>query len=72
MIETSGTLVARIIADKRTVNKRVMANGGDLSLDKIHDMVKRSTGKVPERRHVGAAARAAVRSIKSDQGPNLI
>ncbi|KAM0429272.1 hypothetical protein ACHAPT_006486 [Fusarium lateritium] len=50
-----GSLVARIIADERTINKRIMANGDALSLNEMFDIAERLTGGVPERRYIDAA-----------------
>ncbi|KAF5009114.1 hypothetical protein FDECE_4666 [Fusarium decemcellulare] len=49
-----GSLVARIIADPRTINSRVMANGDILTINEMYDIAERLSGEKPERRYVSA------------------
>ncbi|CAH0004405.1 unnamed protein product [Clonostachys byssicola] len=49
-----GRLVARIITDPRTINKRVMASGTALSFDDMFAIAEELTGEKPERRNVSA------------------
>lgn len=51
--EDIGRFVARIIADPRTVNKRIMAAGASLSFNEMFDIAEELTGETPARKHVG-------------------
>ncbi|CAH0019296.1 unnamed protein product [Clonostachys rhizophaga] len=52
--EDVGRLVARIITDPRTINKRVMASGTALSFDDMFAIAEELTGEKPEPRNVSA------------------
>jgi hypothetical protein len=43
-----GRIVVRIIKDKRTLNKRVMAYGAVLSQNQIHEIIEEKTGEKPD------------------------
>ena len=50
--EDLGEFVARIIADPRTINKRVMAAGASLSFNEMFGIAEELTGEKPARKHV--------------------
>jgi hypothetical protein len=43
-----GRIVVRIIKDKRTLNKRVMAYGAVMSQNQIHEIIEEKTGEKPD------------------------
>ncbi|KAJ4292459.1 hypothetical protein N0V90_009121 [Kalmusia sp. IMI 367209] len=47
-----GPLIARIIADHRTLNKRIIANGDALTMNELYDIVEKVTDEKPERKYV--------------------
>lgn len=50
--EDIGRFVARIIADPRTINKRVMAAGASLSFNDMFGIAEDLTGEKPVRKYV--------------------
>ncbi|KAK7697745.1 hypothetical protein SLS64_013219 [Diaporthe eres] len=52
--EDIGKIVARIIADPRTINKKIMAAGASLSFNDIFGIAEELTGETPARKHVSA------------------
>lgn len=50
--EDVGRFVARIIADTRTINKKVMAAGASLSFNEMFGIAEELTGETPVRKHV--------------------
>lgn len=47
-----GTFVARILADPRTLNKRVMASSAIMSFNDMFDVVEELAGEKPQRKYV--------------------
>lgn len=50
--EDIGRFVARIIADPRTINKKVMAAGANLSFNEMFGIAEELTGEKATRKHV--------------------
>jgi len=50
--EDVGKFVARIIAEPRTINKRVMAAGASLSFNEMFGIAEELTGEKPVLKHV--------------------
>ncbi|KAH7133754.1 hypothetical protein EDB81DRAFT_903960 [Dactylonectria macrodidyma] len=49
-----GTFVARILADPRTLNKRVMASSAIMSFNDMFDVVEELAGERPQRKYISA------------------
>jgi hypothetical protein len=57
-----GRIVVRVLKDKRTLNKRVMAYGAVLSQNQTHEIIEDKTGEKPELTQVGDAHKLIDRS----------
>ena len=51
-----GVYVTKIIKDERTLNKRVLAHGEELSQKEIIDIVEKATGEKIKTNHVSSVA----------------
>lgn len=64
--EVIGRFVARIVADPRTVNERVMAAGASLSFNEMFDIAEELTGEKADRKTV----RSPLSSLLNDWRAN--